>query len=89
MISFREYLERERDRAKKQCQLHAKHHNDVSALKSAFPGEDLDKARKVIHNNWRGRSKRHSMRKFIHSKQDKWGELWSKFRAETDNDKRG
>ncbi len=76
MISFREYLDR--DRLKK----HVKFHNTTQALKDAFPGEELDKAKESIYTNWRGRNKKQSIRKFIADKDSKWAKLWGKIRSD-------
>lgn len=78
MISFREYLER--DRLKK----HVKHHNTTKALTDAFPGEELDKAKEAIYTGWRGKNKRRSLGKFIADDDRKWADLWGKVRAECD-----
>lgn len=77
MISFREYLDR--DRLKK----HVRHHNTTKALEDAFPGEELDKAKNAVYTNWRGRNKRAAMRKFIADKDSKWAKLWGKIRGES------
>jgi hypothetical protein len=85
MISFREYLDR--DRLKK----HVKHHNTTKALEDAFPGEELDKAKSAIYTKWRGKGKkskekqRHSLRKFIADDDKKWAKLWGAVRADCDH----
>ena len=79
MISFREYLDR--DRLKK----HVKHTNTTKALEDAFPGEELDKANKAIYTGWRGKSKKHSLRKFVAADDKKWADLWGKVRADCDD----
>ncbi len=80
MISFREYLDR--GRLKK----HVKHHNDTKALQDAFPGDELDNAKKAIYTQWRGKTERQSLRKFIHADDGKWAKLWGQFRAGADSD---
>ena len=80
MISFREYLDR--DRLKK----HVKHHNDTKALSDAFPGEELDNAKKAIYTNWRGKSEKQSLRKFVSADDSKWAKLWGKVRADSTSD---
>ena len=84
MISFVDYLAEQRSKSsdRDRMKAHVNHHNDVSALHTNFQGEELDKAKKIIHNHWRGRSKTHSMAKFRKAGKDKWGKLWSKVRAE-------
>ncbi len=90
MISFHEYLEQQRASWRDRTKLHTKHHNDVQALHTAFPGEALDKAKKHLHNGGDGEgSGRAAVSRFAQAedkpkkgKPSKWEDLWAKVRAD-------
>lgn len=87
MITFREYLDRER------LKKHVKHHNGVQGLRSAFSGASLDKAKKLVHTGGESKSERLALSKFAQEddkprkgKASKWQDLWAKVRADLDDD---
>ena len=75
MISFREFIDRDR------LEKHVRHHSTTKALSDAFPEKDLAKAKEIIYSNWRGKDKNQSFRNFIADDDGKWSDLWGKLRS--------